>query len=98
MNENSLKNLIPNMGKGRPKGSKNKVRFGDVITDDMTKHVIQELYDIAMTDKYAKNRLTAIGMILDRNLGKIAVEVHQTFTDTSTLQDLLTEDESADGE
>ena len=80
---------LTNAGKGRVKGSKNKVHVNDIITDERQKELLEQLYDIALNGTYEKSRISAIQILLERTLGKVPAEVHQTITETSTLQDLL---------
>lgn len=87
-NPNFIENLT-NIGKGRPKGSKNKFKVNDVITDTRIQQYFEELHSIALEDKYSKNRIAAIQMLLERTLGKVPAEIHQTVTDATTLSDIL---------
>jgi hypothetical protein len=90
----NIQNLT-NMGKGRPLGAKNKLRWNDVITDEKLARVIEGLYDIAVNGKYEKDRITASNIIVERSLGRIPQIIEQTVIDGKTTTDLLedTEDE-----
>lgn len=74
---------------GRPRGSKNKIRIHDIITDERQKELLEELYNIAMNGKYEKNRISAIEMLLERTLGRVPAEIHQNITDVTPFKELV---------
>lgn len=88
-NEKSLLNLNRS---GKAKGTKStKFKFDEVITEDKMTNLINGLYDIAINDKWAKNRIAASTYLIDRGLGKMPQTINNIGSE-QTINDILADD------